>query len=60
MFLKEDIQKKWAPIIDHAALGTIKDSHRRSVTAIMLENTQTALREAAAHNDYQTLTIYQI
>jgi hypothetical protein len=56
MYLAEDIQKKWAPVLDHDALGTIKDAHRRSVTAIMLENTQKALREAASHGDYQTLT----
>ena len=56
MYLAEDIQKKWAPVLDHDALGKIKDSHRRSVTALMLENTQKALREASSHGDYQTLT----
>ena len=56
MYLAEEIQNKWAPILDHDALGTIKDAHRRSVTAIMLENTEKALRESAAHGGYQTLT----
>ena len=46
MFLNEEIQNKWAPVLDHEALGAIKDSHRRSITALMLENTEKALREA--------------
>jgi hypothetical protein len=56
MYLAEEIQNKWSPILDHEALGTIKDQHRRSVTAIMLENTEKALRESASHGMYQTLT----
>jgi Major capsid protein Gp23 len=56
MYLAEEIQNKWAPVLDHDALGTIKDQHRRSVTAVMLENTEKALREASAHGDYQTLS----
>ena len=56
MYLNEEIQNKWAPVLDHDALGAIKDQHRRSVTAIMLENTEKALSEAAAHGSYQTLT----
>jgi Major capsid protein Gp23 len=56
MYIAEEIQKKWAPILDHADLGAIKDSTRRSVTAVVLENTERALSEAAAHGQYQTLT----
>ena len=56
MYLAEEIQNKWSPILDHSALGAIKDQHRRSVTAIMLENTEKALTESAAHGSYQTLT----
>jgi hypothetical protein len=56
MYLAEEIQNKWAPVLDHAALNKIQDQHRRSVTAIMLENTERALTEAAAHGSYQTLT----
>jgi len=56
MYLAEEIQNKWAPILEHEALGEIKDTHRRSVTAMMLENTEKALRESAAHGSYQTLT----
>ena len=56
MYLAEEIQRKWSPVLDHDALGAIKDQHRRSVTAVMLENTENALREASAHGSYQTLT----
>jgi len=55
MYLAEEIQNKWAPVLDHDALGVIKDQHRRSVTAIMLENTEKALMESGAHSSYQTL-----
>jgi len=55
MNLQEDIQRKWEPILAHPDLSPIKDTHRRSVTAVVLENTEKALREA---NQYvpQTLT----
>jgi len=56
MYLAEEIQKKWAPILDHEALGAIKDQNRRSVTAVVLENTERALMESGAHGSYQTLT----
>ena len=55
MYLAEEIQNKWAPVLDHDALGVIKDQHRRSVTAVMLENTEKALTESAAHGQYQTV-----
>jgi hypothetical protein len=45
MFLNEDIQNKWKAVLDHESLSPIKDTHRRSVTAIMLENTERAQRE---------------
>ena len=55
MFLQEEVQKKWAPILEHEDLPAIKDAHRRSVTAVVLENTERALREASAHGQFQTL-----
>lgn len=45
MYLNEEIQNKWAPVLEHAELSPIKDTHRRSVTAQLLENTEKALRE---------------
>ena len=56
MYLAEEIQRKWQPILEHADLSPIKDQTRRSVTAVVLENTERALRESGAHGSYQTLT----
>jgi hypothetical protein len=47
MFLSEDLQKKWQPVLEHPELDTIKDSHRRAVTATLLENQERAAREGA-------------
>jgi len=47
MFLSEELQKKWQPVIEHPDLSEIKDSHRRAVTATLLENQEKASREAA-------------
>ena len=56
MFLNEDLQNKWGPVLDHPDLAPIKDVHRRSITAVVLENTEKALRESSAHGGFQTLT----
>ena len=45
MFNAEHLQEKWAPLLDHSGLGEIKDSHRRMVTAVLLENQERTLRE---------------
>ena len=55
MNLKEEIQSKWAPVISHPDLPEITDSHRRSVTAMVLENTEKALRENAAIGANQSM-----
>ena len=41
------LMEKWAPVLDFDGLGDIKDSHRRSVTAQLLENQERELRESA-------------
>ena len=40
MQLAEQINKKWAPVLDHPDLPEIKDAHRRAVTAMCLENVE--------------------
>ena len=45
MFLSEQLQKKWKPILEHPDLPEIKDAYRRSVTAMVLENQQKAMTE---------------
>jgi hypothetical protein len=50
MYLSENIQEKWAPVMDHKDLPEIKDSYRRDVTLRLLENQETFLKEAAPTN----------
>ena len=45
--LTEDLIKKWQPVLEHSDLPEIKDVHRRSVTATLLENQEKAAKEAA-------------
>jgi len=45
MFNAEQLQEKWAPLLDFNGVESIRDSHRRAVTAILLENQERALRE---------------
>ena len=41
----EYLQEKWAPVLDYEGMDPIKDSHRRAVTAVLLENQEQTLRE---------------
>ena len=43
--LAEEIQAKWQPVLEHGDLPSIKDTHKRAVTAQILENTERALNE---------------
>jgi hypothetical protein len=48
----DNLVKKWAPVLNEETAGTIKDSHRKSVTAVVLENTEKALREERAQMNF--------
>ena len=48
MFMSEQLQDKWAPLLNYEGLDPIKDSHRRAVTAVLLENQEKFLREQSA------------
>ena len=48
MFDGERLQDKWAPLLDYQGLNEIKDSHRRMVTAVLLENQEKFLREESS------------
>ena len=50
MFNSEQLQEKWAPVLDHQGLDNIQDSHKRAVTAVLLENQEKFLREQNAFN----------
>jgi hypothetical protein len=45
MFNAEQLQEKWAPILDYEGMDKIDDPHRRATTAILLENQEKELRE---------------
>lgn len=58
MFLSEELQKKWQPVLEHSDLTEIKDPHRRAVTATLLENQEIAAREGASGSaGYQEPTL---
>ena len=48
MYNTQQLQEKWAPILDYDGLDPIKDAHRRNTTAILLENQEKELREEAS------------
>ena len=48
MYLSEDLQKKWGPVLDHEDLPKIKDNYRKAVTAVLLENQEIAMRESGS------------
>ena len=48
MFQSEQLQEKWAPLLDYEGLDPIKDSHRRAVTSVLLENQEKFLKEEQA------------
>jgi hypothetical protein len=47
MYLSEDLQKKWAPVLEHSELPKISDPYKRAVTAVILENQQQAMMKEA-------------
>jgi len=48
MFLSENLQEKWQPILEHSDLPKIEDNYKRAVTAVILENQENALNEDRA------------
>ena len=45
MFMSEHLQEKWAPILEHNDLDPIKDSYKKAVTSVLLENQEQFLRQ---------------
>jgi hypothetical protein len=42
---RQDLLKKWQPILEHDSLPGIRDNYRKEVTAVLLENQEKALKE---------------
>ena len=54
MYLTEELQKKWQPVLEHPELESIKDPYKKAVTALVLENQQQAMtkdRQALNESD---------
>jgi len=45
MFLSEQLQNKWSPLLQAEGLDPIKDPYKKAVTAVLLENQERFLRE---------------
>jgi len=48
MYLSEQYEKKWQPVLEHPDLPKVQDSYRRAVTATILENQERAMKEDAS------------
>ena len=48
MYLSEQYEKKWQPVLEHPDLPKVQDSYRRAVTATILENQERAMKEDSA------------
>jgi len=55
MFLSESLQRKWAPVLEHEDMPKIKDTYRKAVTAVLLENQEKAMREQASQGNWGSL-----
>jgi hypothetical protein len=48
--ISEALQRKWKPILEHTELPEIKDSYKKAVTTMLLENQEQYLKETAPTN----------
>jgi hypothetical protein len=48
--------EKWSPVLNEESAGTITNSHKKAVTAVLLENTEKALREERSQMNFLTET----
>ena len=55
MNFNQEIQKKWSAILEHEALPSIGDGHKKAVVAQLLENTEKALIEEGAQGGQTAL-----
>ena len=56
MFHSEQLQEKWAPLLNAEGCDKISDPHRRAVTAVLLENQEKFIQEQNAFNEGGMLT----
>ena len=56
MFQSEHLQEKWAPLLNAEGCDKIQDSHRRAVTAVLLENQEKFLKEQKLEHAKKTIS----
>jgi hypothetical protein len=56
MFNSDKLMEKWGPLLNAESCDPIKDSHRKAVTAVLLENQERFLREQSAFEQGGMLT----
>ena len=49
MSTRQDLMKKWEPILNAESAPSIKDNYRKEVTAVLLENTERELAKSASY-----------
>ena len=45
MYLTENLQEKWQPVLEHPDLPKIEDAYKRAVATVILENQEKSVRE---------------
>ena len=45
MFMSENLQEKWQPVLSHPDLPEISDPYKKAVTSVVLENQERAFNE---------------
>lgn len=48
----DNLVEKWSPVLNEESAGSIKDAHKKAVTAVVLENTERALAEERGQQNY--------
>ena len=52
MFNSEQLEKKWAPVLEARDAPAFKDNYRRAITAVLLENQEKAMYEENAQSNF--------
>ncbi len=52
MFNSEQLEKKWAPVLEARDAPKFKDNYRRAITAVLLENQEKAMHEENSASNF--------